>query len=343
MKKWITLLLVFVVILSLVACGGKEATTSTQQPAEKQTPVETEEEPKSTSETETTQESKPQEIEAQPESGMIEYTLGDLIKVGDYEVAIYEVYAKEVIIPGTGKENFNTVIMKYRFINNGKETTSFGDSIRMMAFQDGVELGIVIPSGDEPNNMHTNIRPNVEIDNILYGYYEAKTENHIELELFPARNYGMNKVPNVLLKIEYPFESMTEQKNARTEDGSSPDISDPDNFLFTPKIIELPVVNAAGNNIGTRAYIESSKILLFDDLEDNEQLASYIHEFFEKEVEGKGYNWFNIYFEDGSTLLFVGANKLIIEYTETPDDDGGISSLEATTYMYKDGAYRKAE
>lgn len=127
------------------------------------------------------------------------------------------------------------------------------------------------------------------------------------------------------------------------QDDEEKPTTNPDNFFLNPKIIERPVTNAVGEQIGTRAYIETSKILFFDELEGSEEIGGYIKELFETELNAKKYNWFNINFEDGSTLFFAGANYTIMEYHENQNDDGAAIEEAIATYFFKNGAYEKVE
>lgn len=68
---------------------------------------------------------------------------------------------------------------------------------------------------------------------------------------------------------------------------------------------------------GHRASVQANKELMTDEL---------LIKFWEENIEGIGFNWFNVYFEDGTSYLFhlsfPGFKHVI------PDEDGNISIAE---------------
>lgn len=115
------------------------------------------------------------------------------------------------------------------------------------------------------------------------------------------------------------------------------------NFLLQYELKEEDVKSGSGKVIGKRGYINVPKAELYDNLEGNEELAAFIKELFESKIDEKKYNWFNIFFEDGSTFLFTGANWTIIDYVEKPNNQGTTPIDPDTVFFMKDNAFREIE
>ena len=127
-------------------------------------------------------------------------------------------------------------------------------------------------------------------------------------------------------------------KAEKTVDGSNQK-----NFLLNYELQEEDVKSGSGNVIGKRGYINVPKAELYNNLEGNEELAAFIQELFESKIDEKKYNWFNIFFEDGSTFLFTGANWTIIDYVEKPNYQGTTPIDPDAVFIMKDKAFREVE
>lgn len=74
-----------------------------------------------------------------------------------------------------------------------------------------------------------------------------------------------------------------------------------------------------------------------------------IHDFLE-EIDAKGYNWFNVFFEDGTGIYYMtGMEGYSIQYGQIDPEEGGAieyatdEEAAAGTYYFTDGTYKTAD
>lgn len=121
---------------------------------------------------------------------------------------------------------------------------------------------------------------------------------------------------------------------------TSPDpISESDNPLLRSGFFTDDVLSGTGKNIGTYGYTTIEKA----DLPDicSGEFAEYLAEFAETKVQGSGYNWVSIIFDDGTGVFFAGAESLFADYGNV-DNEGCIVDLFGT-YVKTSGSYEYEE
>ncbi len=108
------------------------------------------------------------------------------------------------------------------------------------------------------------------------------------------------------------------------------------NYLFTLKIHIEDVMNGTGDTkIGEYAYIEAEKTK-FEELDDK-----YFIEFSEDFVEGSGYNWVLIKFDDGTGITYTASEIDILTYGKI-NSDGMVSDVMGYYLIKNDGVtYQK--
>lgn len=107
---------------------------------------------------------------------------------------------------------------------------------------------------------------------------------------------------------------------------------DEENPMLKLKIQTKPVMNGLKTEqIGTWAYVVTTKETIMS--ATDEQVHAFL-----KEIEEKGYNWFNIFFEDGTGLDASFANALDYGPVDA-EEGGGIPYDGRTSYTYHEGVY----
>lgn len=110
------------------------------------------------------------------------------------------------------------------------------------------------------------------------------------------------------------------------------------NPLLALEVQTRPVMNGfKTERIGTWAYIETTKEFMSS--VTDQQLYDYL-----SELSAKSYNWFNVFFEDGTGLWCMSSlGGYYIEYGAVDEDEGGAvihDSDVAIRYLrYENGAY----
>ena len=110
-------------------------------------------------------------------------------------------------------------------------------------------------------------------------------------------------------------------------------------------IQEHPVMNGPQTErIGTWASITTTKA------EAREAGDKAIHDFLDAEVDANGYNWLNVFFEDGTGLYYMpGMAGYFIQYGQIDPEEGGAieyatdEEAAAGTYYFTDGTYKTAD
>lgn len=107
------------------------------------------------------------------------------------------------------------------------------------------------------------------------------------------------------------------------------------NPLFSLVVHTLPVMNGFKTaQIGTWAYIETTKEFMSG--VTDQQLYDYL-----SELSTMGFNWFNVFFEDGTGLWTI--SPALIEYGQADRDEGGsveyIGEPEDCIFTFSDGQY----
>lgn len=107
------------------------------------------------------------------------------------------------------------------------------------------------------------------------------------------------------------------------------------NPLFQLSVKTKPVMNGfKTEQIGTWAYIETTKSIMQE--VTDQQLKDYM-----TELDKEKYNWFNIFFEDGTGLYFMsGLGGSYAEYGTVDKNEGG-SIQHGDIYTFEDGAYKQ--
>jgi hypothetical protein len=96
------------------------------------------------------------------------------------------------------------------------------------------------------------------------------------------------------------------QQTAIPEPGPQPSVKQArsDNILLNSTLIEAPIINALGRNIGTRAYITLPQDVLLE-VVTLDDVAEFYWSF-----QGKEYNWVSIMCPEGTGLVFGGAGSM---------------------------------
>lgn len=115
-----------------------------------------------------------------------------------------------------------------------------------------------------------------------------------------------------------PTLSSTASTPARTP-SPAPSASLSSNPLLNPPLVTKVVLSGSGANIGTCAYIQTSKSAF-----ESITLDQY-KEFINERVSTK-YNWVSIIFNDGTGILFSGSTPGIGQYGLV-DNDGSLKTL----------------
>lgn len=107
------------------------------------------------------------------------------------------------------------------------------------------------------------------------------------------------------------------------------------NPLLALDVQTRPVMNGfKTERIGTWAYIETTKEFMAG--VTDQQLYDYL-----SELSTLGYNWFNVFFEDGTGLWTI--SPVLIEYGQADQDEGGsveyIGDPEDCIFTFADGHY----
>ena len=107
------------------------------------------------------------------------------------------------------------------------------------------------------------------------------------------------------------------------------------NPLFSLVVHTRPVMNGfKTERIGTWAYIDTTKEFMSS--VTDQQLYDYL-----SELSAEGYNWFNVFFEDGTGLWTI--SPALIEYGQADRDEGGsveyIGAPEDCIFTFSDGQY----
>lgn len=110
-----------------------------------------------------------------------------------------------------------------------------------------------------------------------------------------------------------------------------------DNYLKTLEVHVEDVINGSGDTkIGEYAYVNAKKAK-FEELEDK-----YFVEFSKDVVEGSGYNWVVIKFEDGTGIFYTGSSIELISYCEIDSETDmcgksfGYYSIKGDKVIYKE-------
>lgn len=107
------------------------------------------------------------------------------------------------------------------------------------------------------------------------------------------------------------------------------------NPLLALEVQTRPVMNGfKTERIGTWAYIETTKEFMSS--VTDQQLYDYL-----SELSAGGYNWFNVFFEDGTGLWTI--SPALIEYGQADRDEGGsveyVGDPEDCIFTFSDGHY----
>lgn len=107
------------------------------------------------------------------------------------------------------------------------------------------------------------------------------------------------------------------------------------NPLLALEVQTRPVMNGfKTERIGTWAYIETTKEFLSS--VTDQQLYDYL-----SELSAEGYNWLNVFFEDGTGLWTI--SPALIEYGQADRDEGGsveyVGDPEDCIFTFSDGQY----
>lgn len=107
------------------------------------------------------------------------------------------------------------------------------------------------------------------------------------------------------------------------------------NPLLALEVQTRPVMNGfKTERIGTWAYIETTKEFMSS--VTDQQLYDYL-----SELSAGGYNWFNVFFEDGTGLWTI--SPALIEYGQADRDQGGsveyFGEPEDCIFTFSDGHY----
>lgn len=107
------------------------------------------------------------------------------------------------------------------------------------------------------------------------------------------------------------------------------------NPLLALEVQTRPVMNGfKTERIGTWAYIETTKGFMSS--VTDQQIYDYL-----SELSAEGYNWFNVFFEDGTGLWTI--SPALIEYGQADRDEGGsveyIGEPEDCIFTFSGGQY----
>lgn len=107
------------------------------------------------------------------------------------------------------------------------------------------------------------------------------------------------------------------------------------NPLFSLVVHTRPVMNGfKTERIGTWAYIDTTKEFMSS--VTDQQFYDYL-----SELSAEGYNWFNVFFEDGTGLWTI--SPALIEYGQADQDEGGaveyVGDPEDCIFTFADGRY----
>ena len=107
------------------------------------------------------------------------------------------------------------------------------------------------------------------------------------------------------------------------------------NPLLALEVQTCPVMNGfKTEQIGTWAYIETTKEFMSS--VTDQQLYDYL-----SEISTEGYNWFNVFFEDGTGLWTI--SPALIEYGQADRDEGGsveyLGDPEDCIFTFSGGQY----
>lgn len=133
-----------------------------------------------------------------------------------------------------------------------------------------------------------------------------------------------------------PAQAETKSENTKTEEVATVETT-PANLLMEAEVQVHEVMNGAKTEvIGERAEVVFSKDVA--KTLTKEQFVEFCYEV----VDGSGYNWFTISFEDGTGIVFAGSNASNATYGEI-DADGAI--LEGYGYImaYESGTVNYSE
>lgn len=136
--------------------------------------------------------------------------------------------------------------------------------------------------------------------------------------------------------------STTPEPEAETPAEEPEPAAQPVNPLISITLDTHPVMNGPKTErIGTWASITTTKEFL--QTVTDEQLHEYL-----SELDADDYNWFNIFFEDGTGLYCMsGMDGTYIEYGTVDPEEGGaveyIGPAAESIFLYADGKYSTAE
>lgn len=130
-----------------------------------------------------------------------------------------------------------------------------------------------------------------------------------------------------------PTEAPQEPIQTPTQELTQKDIAE--NPLAAFQIQERPVMNGyKTERIGTWACIYTSKEFM------STVTSQQLHEYLDA-LPISDYNWFNVFFEDGTGLWTI--SPVLIEYGQADQDEGGgveyIGELEDCIFTFMDGQY----
>lgn len=134
-----------------------------------------------------------------------------------------------------------------------------------------------------------------------------------------------------------PTPPVTTPEPEDTPQGTTEPPETEQNPLLQFSIQTRPVMNGFNTErIGTWAYIETTKAAM-KEITD-QQLKDYL-----TSLDDKGYNWFNVFFEDGTGLYcMTGMSGTYVEYGPIDKTEGGSVPYEdSRIYNFMDGAYQQ--
>lgn len=137
-------------------------------------------------------------------------------------------------------------------------------------------------------------------------------------------------------------ESTPEATTEPPEESDTPEEPEPadtpeQNPLLQFSIQTRPVMNGfKTERIGTWAYIETTKAAMKE--VTDQQLKDYL-----AGLDTENYNWFNIFFEDGTGLYcMTGMGGIYVEYGPIDKNEGGSVPYEnSSIYTFEDGTYHQ--
>ena len=146
MKRVMNVILLFVLVLSLAACGSNTASDSSG--------------------------SKSSAVESPAPSPKVE----GKGMVGDYEI---EIKSAE---KGKDYQKRDSIIVTYQFTNKSEKAQSFMIAISAKAFQDGIECTTAIDTGTDSSALMAEIKPGASIE-VKEAYVLNNTTSPVEIEV----------------------------------------------------------------------------------------------------------------------------------------------------------------